>query len=126
MEHDVNGLRDSAVDRMRRVAERYLPERCDIQRPSVANDGAGGRTELWVTVYSNVPCRLVASSTRVQTEVTIGGRLASSVPWTITMPAETGLLSSDRIRIGSRVFAVEIVVDRSYEIVRRVECTEVT
>jgi head-tail adaptor len=99
------------------------PDTCQVQRVTLTPDGAGGQTESWSTV-ATVACRVAPSGQSPQ-ERAIAERVASVSTWTLTLPAETDVRPADRLQVGTRTFEVVGVLARSFEIARRVVCTEV-
>lgn len=110
---------------MRDTTEGYLPETCSIMRRTVTPDGRGGSAITWATLAAGVPCRLSPQTTRVQAEQVVAGKQSAVTRWTITIAAATAIAVTDRVQIGSRIFDVDTVTARSWELSRRVECVEV-
>lgn len=99
-----------------------LPDSCEIKRLTTDSDGMGGQTESWDT-QATVSCRIAPAGGGPQ-ERTIANKLSSVSAWTITLPAETDVKTTDRLVVGSRAFEVVAVLARSGEVARRVVCTE--
>lgn len=99
------------------------PDTAQVQRRTLAPDGAGGHTESWSTV-ATVACRVAPSGQSPQEQV-IAERLTATSIWTITLPAETDIQPADRLLVDARTFEVVGVLARSEEIARRVVCVEV-
>lgn len=102
-----------------------LPDVATIMRAKLTADAMGGARQTWVVLASNVPCRLSPSMSRVGDEAISGGAVVSSADWTITLPKGQDVTPSDRIRVGSRTFEVTVARARSWELARRVQCSEV-
>jgi len=107
---------------MRSTLNDSLPDTAQVRRKSLTSDGAGGYTESWSTVAA-VACRVAPSGQSPQERV-IAERLTATAIWTVTLPAGTDVRPADRIVVGSRAFEVVGVLARSYELARRVVCTE--
>jgi len=124
---------------MRSTLTASLPDRASIVHVTKVQDIAGGRTETTVTT-AGVPCRFVESSQKKGGELVAVEVLTAqsgwlftfplvegddqSVDWTAALAAVIALDVLDRILIGSRTFDVEAVFPRSWELDRRVFCTE--
>ncbi len=52
------GVTAATLNRMRASALKLMPETCTIQQNQRVDDGSGGKKRSWVTVATNVPCRL--------------------------------------------------------------------
>jgi hypothetical protein len=79
----------------RRRTEALMPERCEVMRPVVLADDAGGATETLGSVAS-VACAVVPLDVQPW-EDTAGGRVTAETLWHIHMPAGTDVEASDRI-----------------------------
>lgn len=108
---------------MRAEANKSLVDSCVIKRPSVSDDGLGGKSKSDTTI-GTVACR-VGPTGRQPEERVIASRLTEKMPYTLTFPAGTNVQAGDIALIGTRQFSVEGVAARTYEIVRRCVCTEV-
>lgn len=116
-------LTASELAAMRSTLTESLPDTAQVQRKTRVSDGMGGFTETW-EVVATVACRVSPSGLSSQ-ERAVAERLGSSRVWTITLPAQTGVQTPDRITVGSRSFEVAGIGNRSDEICRRVICVEV-
>lgn len=107
---------------MRSAMDQSLPDSCDVVRATIASDGAGGETTGWASV-ATVACRVSPATGR---EGLIAAALASVGPWIVTVPAETDAGVTDRIAWRGRTFEISSVLAPStWEIARRLNCTEV-
>jgi head-tail adaptor len=110
---------------MRTALEASLPDTATISRLTRTADGAGGYTEAWATTGSAVACRVSPTGSQAA-ERQVAAKLAAVAPWTVTLPAETDVTTSDRILTGGRTLQVEAVMaPRSWEVSRRVMCQEI-
>ena len=116
-------LSATEIDAMRSTLDDSLPDTAQVQRRTLTSDGAGGFTESWSTV-ATVACR-VASSGQSPQERVIAERLATASVRTVTLPALTDVRPTDRVVVGGRTFEVVDTPAPSYELARRVICTDV-
>jgi len=96
-------LNQSQLDWMRTMVGTSLPGSADIIRQTLASDGRGGQTATWETV-ATVPCRIAGNPGGV--EGTFDTRVISQPMYTVTLPAETGVLLTDRIGIDGKEYEV--------------------
>lgn len=101
-----------------------LPGTAIIRRHTVASDGQGGET--WV--YSGagtVSARLSPETSLRQAEAEIGGRMAETSSWILTVPAHTDINETDQVIYDSVTYEVSEVLTRvPWEISRRVRLEE--
>lgn len=100
-----------------------LPDTAQVQRVTRQSDGAGGSTETWTTI-ATVACR-VSPMGNLPVERAIADRLTGVQFWAVTLPAATDITAADRIVSGGRTFeVVGVLAPRTWELARRVVCTE--
>lgn len=110
---------------MRATLNASLPDTVQVSRATRTPDGGGGQSQVWATI-ATVPCRLTDQSPAPPQEIDIGARPGSIIRWTITMPAETDVLVTDRLLVGSRTFEVRGVDRaRTWAIAVIAHCSEV-
>lgn len=116
-------LTQARIARLRKTAERALPDRCTIERRSTVSDGGGGTTTTWAPHRTDVPCRVSPVSGGEQG--TPGGRIADESSHVITMAAGADVTEADRLIVNATVYEVTLVRTRgAYELTRRIECRE--
>lgn len=104
---------------------KWLADSCQIQRPTLASDAAGGQTESWATV-TTVACHVAPTGSQAA-ERLIAERLTSDVPWTIRLPFGTDARATDRIVSGGRTYEVIAPLSpRTDEVVVKTLCRQVT
>lgn len=114
----------AALAAMRTALEASLPDSATIRRNTQTSDSAGGKTDSWADL-ATVACR-VSPSGRAPEERVIAERIGSVGLWTVTLPALTGITARDRLLIGTRTLeVVALLAPRSWELCRRVVCSEV-
>lgn len=111
---------------MQNTLQASLPDTCSIRRASVLPDLMGGQDETWTDIATGVACRVSPHIRSRAEEGIIGGAVRASADWTVTLPKGQDVTERDRIVSGGRTFEVKQVVRRSWELCRRVHCTEVT
>jgi hypothetical protein len=72
-----------------------LPDLCDIDRDTLADDGQGTDAKTPVSVAMGVHCSLVKA--RLQKDAVLGGALLALTTWTLQVPLGTDLKPSDRV-----------------------------
>ena len=107
---------------MRAEAAKYLPDTCNVKRPTRSSDGAGGTTVVLSAVAANVPCRAASSGGG---EATATDKVTATDTWVVTVPYDTDLSTSDRIEWAGRVLEVVAVQGSTFATVRRAICTGV-
>ena len=103
-------------------AEMYLPDSCQVLRPTRTKDAVG----TWVTVGTAVAhtydCRLKAGSPR---EFTVGEQLAGEVLWTLALPYDADVLHNDMLLVsGHDLRIVGAASGGSYVSALRLVCRE--
>lgn len=110
---------------MRADLNQSLPDAGTIQRVTQVSDDMGGHTDTWAAA-GTVACRVSPYPLRPGEEV-VGGRVLGLDTWVVTLPAETTVSERDRIATGGRSFEiVSVMAPRSWELARRLLCTEAT
>jgi len=111
------------------VVDQALPDLADIQRPSKAADGVGGRTTTWDTIEEGVACRLSHPTGGTPGSTTLGQliaeRLGNRVLFVASLAAETDVQDGDRLVVSGRTYEILRVVNGSWEIARRAMVAEV-
>lgn len=112
---------DQAIAQARREIERVmLPDACEIQTVTLAPDSAGGSTETWATATS-VFCQVSDLTAR---SAEVASKLAEVVDKEVSLPAETTVAATQRIKHtkGAVVayYKVVGVNERSIELLRSV------
>lgn len=81
-----------------------LPLTCIISRRALSPDGAGGYTESWSNLATNVACRLAPLGT--PSEVVVAERFAGRQQWQLTLPTGQDITHEDRVVIGGVTYEV--------------------
>jgi hypothetical protein len=105
------GLSSTDLESIRAEASLYLPDSCEIRRPSVAGDGAGGQLVADPPILST-PCRFVPAAVA---ERVIGERLVAETDAVMKFEAGTDLRQGDQVRFGDRVYEVAEVLTWSWD-----------
>ena len=117
-------LNTAQITALRAQQALALPDTVVIQRRTLASDGAGGPTETWAAL-ATVAGRLSADN-RAAREAAAAGRLTTSTPYRVTLPAETAVASADRLVIGVRTFEVnQVMAGGAWETARVCLCVEI-
>lgn len=105
--------------RLRRRSERNMPERAVISRPALSDDGAGGRTETYATIASNVPCRIESVNLRdvqnLASMVQTGSqtlRITEDKTWALCFPIGTPVQRKDNVVIAGVTYRIMDMQDR--------------
>jgi hypothetical protein len=103
-------------------AEMYLPDSCQVLRPTRTKDAVG----TWVTVGTAVAhtydCRLNAGAPR---EFIVGAQLAGEVLWTMTLAHDADVLHDDTLSVsGHALKIVGAASGGSYVSALRLVCRE--
>lgn len=86
------------------------PERCSILRPARISDEAGGFTETYDPVYTNIPSRVTPQGMQPWEKIDrIGDRITSTSTFMIAMPAGTDCRPQDRIRVDTLGTSYEVI-----------------
>lgn len=102
------------LTQMRADVLNMLPDTCSILSVAYTNDGEGGMTEAWGTVTASVACRLDFVS---GAETVSGGAIQPYTKAILSLPYDTTLATTNRVKIGSDTYAVKSVNDGSSWIV---------
>lgn len=86
-----------------------------------SSDSGGGVTATWGTAGTAVPCRI---DPLTGTEGLAGEKVDDRSTHAITLPPGTDIDSADRFEVGSRLFEVTAVRDRTREWLRVLEAVE--
>lgn len=98
-----------------------MPDVALVYSRLLASDGEGGKIESWTTQRARTKCRLVfvGNNPRYEKQIVAAGIKASEA-FLIALPLGTGVVTTDRLVIGSATYAV--VTDagtRSYQMADR-------
>lgn len=100
-----------------------LPDLCDILSVAYTADSEGGFTETWGTATAKVHCRIDYRSGR---ENLIGGAIQPYSNAVLSIPYNTAINSTNRIKSGDYIWAVKSINDgQSWKAVKRVEMERV-
>ena len=118
------------IQRMRAAHDRRLPDRVDIRRKVLADDGMGGERETPVVIATGVPARWINQGARA---VSVwASRINVTGDWRFTLPVEHQgqplvVKEEDELLIHERTFTVVDSPDgQSWDISQVVGCMEVT
>ena len=96
---------------------------CDILSVAYTSDGEGGMTEAWGTALANVACRI---DYRSGSEKITGGAIQSYSKAVLSIPYNTAINSTNRVKSGDYIWAVKSINDgQSWKAVKRVEMERV-
>jgi len=96
---------------------------CDILSVAYTSDGEGGMTEAWGTALANVACRI---DYRSGSEKMTGGAIQSYSKAVLSIPYNTAINSTNRIKSGGYIWAVKSINDgQSWMAVKRAELERV-
>lgn len=113
------------LERLRYIAERDLPDTCEIHDTIRVSDGMGGETEKRVLV-ATVPCRYAPLSAYRAGGI-VGDQVREDATGVLTFPAGTAIRPEHTVTLGSRTFhPAGQTGERSVEITRRVPVLEVS
>lgn len=105
---------------MRETTATALPDTAVIQGTTYVSDGGGGGTTTW-SASGTVACRIAPIISTGQGEGVEGGQLAADAEYIVTLPFDAGVDVEDRLSIGSEIYNVTSVRDRSWNTSTRVE-----
>lgn len=109
----------SELARMRDDIEAELmPDTCTILSVTQTSDGAGGWSDTWGTLTSNVPCRLDPINGR-NGEAYAAAGIVDFKGYTLTVPFDTGLTIAHRIIHESITYNVKAVRGGSWLVAQR-------
>ncbi|HQO98929.1 MAG TPA: hypothetical protein PLF72_14395 [Anaerolineaceae bacterium] len=117
-------LPDSELNAIRDELERLtLPETAYILSGTLTSDGMGGYTATWGTA-STVKCRLDRTNTGY--EKASGGGVEPWQGWVLSLPHDTSVTVTNRVKVASTTYAVKAVDSaKSLNCVLRVYLEEV-
>lgn len=92
-------IRDREIAAMQRVQIEFMPDRCNVLRPTGTRTIAGNVAKDFQAVYTNIPCEVTPKVLRQIVEHVGGGEIQSSLRWAITLPAGTLVKNDDRIEV---------------------------
>jgi len=96
---------------------------CDILSVAYTSDGEGGMTEAWGTALANVACRI---DYRSGSEKMTGGAIQSYSKAVLSIPYNTAINSTNRVKSGDYIWAVKSINDgQSWMAVKRAELERV-
>ena len=108
---------------MRADIEDLLPDTCDILSVAYTADSEGGFAEAWGTATANVHCRI---DYRSGTERITGGAIQPYSKAVLSVPYNTALSLTNRIKVGTITYAVQSINDgQSWQAVKRAELERV-
>lgn len=100
----------------RRMVERTLTERCDIERETGATGLMGEPLHQWEMVEQDVPCRVISTGGQgsQQSQYAAVGATETMVErWRLICPVGTTLKTDSRVRLtDGRVYQIVSVEDR--------------
>ena len=100
-----------------------MPDTCDILSVAYTSDGEGGMAETWGTALANVACRI---DYRSGSEKMTGGAIQSYSKAVLSIPYNTTINSTNRIKSGGYIWAVKSINDgQSWMAVKRAELERV-
>ena len=115
-------LSTAQVTSMQTTQDTGLPGTAIIYQRSDTSDGMGGYTEAWAAA-GTADARLRPIVSRGNNEYVTGAQVTQVIDWWVTMPVDTSITATDRIRFGDRAFEVSYVNnDESWRTACRVEC----
>jgi hypothetical protein len=93
-------LSTAQLNRMRRDANRLLPDTATIYRRTLTADDSGSEAPDWSTKVGEVKCRLSATSVKSRArDIVRGGQIEAAEPWIVSLPIGTDLEATDRLEI---------------------------
>ena len=96
---------------------------CDILSVAYTSDGEGGMTETWGTATANVHCRI---DYRTGSELLTGGAIQPYNKAVLSIPYNTAINSTNRVKSGGYIWAVKSINDgQSWMAVKRAELERV-
>ena len=113
-------LSDAELCAYRENFSALLDGTCVIERLQTASDGQGGTTSTWNAI--GTACCNVSPLSRSVAGGDVGGRVDERGNRIVTLPAETDVITADRIVTGGQTLEVTDAREpRTCEFVRRVE-----
>jgi hypothetical protein len=113
-------LTQRQLTKMRRVANRLLPDIATILRRTLVDDGAGGEEATYNPIGTTL-CRFSAIDikTRIKDQMT-GGRIQNNEGFLMSFPHDAEVQETDRLAINGNVYDMISAGDkRSFEVNKR-------
>jgi hypothetical protein len=113
-------LTQRQLAKMRRVANRLLPDTATILRRTMVDDGAGGEEATYNAIGATL-CRFSAVDikTRIKDQMT-AGRIQSNEGFLMSFPHDADIQETDRLAINGNTYDVISAGDkRSFEVNKR-------
>lgn len=92
--------------RLRVQVERYMTQRCDIEREEQIVDRFGAMVRSWRVMASGVRCRVILERRTGTQAAEIGSQEGLREMYRLVVPVGTGLGIAQRVRIGSDVYEI--------------------
>lgn len=119
-------LSSGDLEYMRTAQEDLLPDTCTIQTNTRTRSVFGGETTSWADAATAVPCRLVRVDPRLRNELN-GAQEQLQADWWLTLHHDQTIALGQRVVVNSLTLEpVDINEGRSWQIVTRVLCREVS
>jgi len=99
-------LSDFELVDMRSDGSLSLPDVCTIMMVSESSDGMGSQLRTWAVRASSVACRLSPMGMSSSGERVASGRLTAVESWTLTLPADTVIVPTDRVVVDNVTYEV--------------------
>lgn len=115
-------LRPDQLASMRAQQTEALPGLCNISAKTEVPDGMGGRTEVWVTTGTDVPCRLSPLQVMgADVEAVVMERFQGRSLWQLTIPVTQPITGLERVTVDGIDYEVVQARDGAqWETARRV------
>lgn len=111
--------------RLEKHSRDRLPDTCTIERPTAVRDALGGETKTWVTIATNVPCRVTRFDRQAQ-RIETGDQAVGVSDWVVYVGTQQDVLMGDRITVGVQTFEpIDINDDQSFKISKRILSKEI-
>lgn len=116
------GLSTDELSGMRAAINQLLPDACYVLTATNVSDGAGGVTVSWGTTGTTT-CRLDVVSGMEQLT---GGAIQPYTKYMVSLPYDTTLTQSNRIKVGTNTYSVKSInLGQSWSAVARVEVEKI-
>lgn len=91
---------------------KFLSDTCSVLKKSIIRDEYGQELEQWEEKHSNVPCRLIYSSTNSQSQASIISEQETLIQSSrIILNKDYGVSVNDKIKIGDDEYSVISIDD---------------
>lgn len=124
-------LTQPEIDQLRADTESWFDATCDLYRAAGGDDvyGGRGRDHAAQPTYLAIPCTVESGAGQEQERLTLGGITELQV-FTVSLPALTDVLVGDHLKVHKGAEDLHLHVraiqgPESYELERKVVCTEV-